>query len=561
MGGGISLRLPSNHPRHFEIHHVLGKGGFALVYEARHRTNKMIIAVKQTTFPDPENNEREIDMTLTELQALKQAQKHPFIIQLHSAFREYSSCYLVLALSLGGDLRYQLRNFQLFQERHVAYFVSSLGLALHHLHHHGVYHRDIKPENILLSDTGIPYLSDFGTAFVLSAQNMIPICTSSSGTFPYLAPEVLTVSCRHSYQADFWSLGILTYELLFQCRPFESHCDKEFIYHVDNEYHLVWDHITAAAQQQSAPAAVSESVGREGEQEQETTSGGERRGEAAAEALYRCDFNAIYASLSPETIRQHLPYPDHYLLPPSTSSRSDDDPLPAALLVPIPSYTYCGDTVSQECLSFLKALLDIRLHRRLGQLNRFHEFIDHDWLQNFGFNSLERLQSCRPPFQPNVEEIQAILKNRYSEATKQLKVTYQREIIAQREHSRSASGGSGSGIGRSGEETLHDSHEVRGSERGESEILVSENEEQSTVVMTPTGTGTAGAGTYSPVVAIPPHLEVKLQSYSFNPPGPIPNLFGFSSRLRSSSLPAPSSPLEMKSSPPSPLASSGSLVL
>jgi serine/threonine protein kinase len=542
MGGGISLKLPLHHPRHFEIHSVLGKGGFAIVYEAVHRTNRKLVAVKQTFFPHPEQNEHEIDMTLTELAALKQGGDHPFIIKLHSAFREYSTCYLVLDLLVGGDIRYQLRNFQLFQEHHVAYFISCIGLALHHIHLKGIIHRDVKPENILLGHTGRPYLSDFGTSYVITDPNMLPYCTAASGTLPYLAPEVLTISRCHSYQADFWSLGIVAYELLFHCRPFDTHCSKEFIYYADNEYHLVWEYITHAHQQVVTQRASQLQEQQQQQQAQDQQSQGQN-GQVPAEVSfpgYLHDFNAIYSSISPAIIRQHLPYPDHYP-PPTDSPSSPDDHLPDPFRVPIPTHTYCGDLISAECLSFIKSLLDIRIHRRLGQLNQFQEFIENDWIQSYGYHSLERLDSCRPAFQPNVEEIQSILKNRFSEATKQVKLNYQREVSSEMTQRRARAVSApaavavgveepvGGGIG--GEEIADDDRQ----QPRRNETIPYENEESASEMF---------------VNNIPLHIELKLQKYSHNPPGPIPSLLGFQS------LPRPSYPVaEMKSSQASPMAS------
>lgn len=549
MGGGISLKLPLHHPRHFEIHSVLGKGGFAIVYEATRRTNRKIVAVKQTYFPNPEQNENEIDMTLRELAALRQAGDHPFVIKLHSAFREYSTCYLVLDLLVGGDIRYQLRNYQLFQEHHVAYFVSCIGLALHHIHLHGIIHRDVKPENILLGHTGRPYLSDFGTAYVISDPDTLPYCTYASGTLPYLAPEVLTLSRCHSYQADFWGLGILAHELLFHCRPYESHCCKEYIYYVDNEYHLVWQYIAHAHQQvvtqRASQQQAQEQQQQQAQQDQPDQSNGQQQGATPIEATpsfpgYLHDFNSIYSSISPEIIRQHLPYPQHY--PPLTTP--PEDSLPETLRISIPTHTYCGDLISAECSSFLNSLLDIRIHRRLGQLNQFQEFIEHDWLQSYGYHSIERLDSCRPAFMPNVEEIQSILKNRFSEATKQIKFNYQREVsseMIQRRARAASAAAAAAATGVVGGITGEDGRDIPNQNREQpprNETIPNANEESSSEMF---------------INNIPLHIELKLQKYSYNPPGPITSFLGFQS------YPLPASPVaEMKSSQPSRMPSAAS---
>lgn len=165
---------------------------------------------------------------------------HNFIVTLHSAFRHQSCCYLVMDCMSGGDLRHFLKINGPLNEQSVIYIVSCVGSALFHCHSRGVLHRDIKPENIGLDVLGRPYLMDFGISVVSSLENPIPLCESSSGTLPYLAPEVLSSGNCHSYQADYWSLGVMAYELLFNCRPFSRHCPLHSIQFVSNEYGRMW---------------------------------------------------------------------------------------------------------------------------------------------------------------------------------------------------------------------------------------------------------------------------------------------------------------------------------
>jgi serine/threonine-protein kinase len=97
----------------------------------------------------------------------------------------------------GGDLRNLMKSQGQLDEKDVCYILGCIGSALHHMHVRGVIHRDVKPENIGLSLNGRPYLTDFGISMVCdnihnrtSIPIPIPISESSSGTLPYLAPEV-----------------------------------------------------------------------------------------------------------------------------------------------------------------------------------------------------------------------------------------------------------------------------------------------------------------------------------------------------------------------------------
>ena len=70
-----------------------------------------------------------------------------------------TSCYLVLDLKCGGDLRYYLRKKIVFDEKDVAFYVACLSSALNHIHSMKILHRDVKPENIILDERGYPHLA------------------------------------------------------------------------------------------------------------------------------------------------------------------------------------------------------------------------------------------------------------------------------------------------------------------------------------------------------------------------------------------------------------------
>lgn len=141
----------------------------------------------------------------------------PFVIRLFSTIQSDCHLHMLLELASGGDLLHALYRYELFGDADSAMFYSAgVALALQHLHERRIIHRDVKPENILLDSDGWPKLSDFGLA-KFCVGKAFTFC----GTPPYLAPETL-LQLGTGFAADWWSFGVLVYELMAGRTPFES---------------------------------------------------------------------------------------------------------------------------------------------------------------------------------------------------------------------------------------------------------------------------------------------------------------------------------------------------
>ncbi|XP_012502597.1 PREDICTED: cGMP-dependent protein kinase 2 [Propithecus coquereli] len=132
------------------------------------------------------------------------------LIRLYRTFKDNKYVYMLLEACLGGELWSILRDRGSFDEPTSKFCVACVTEAFDYLHRLGIIYRDLKPENLILDAEGYLKLVDFGFAKKIgSGQKTWTFC----GTPEYVAPEVI-LNKGHDFSVDFWSLGILVYELL-----------------------------------------------------------------------------------------------------------------------------------------------------------------------------------------------------------------------------------------------------------------------------------------------------------------------------------------------------------
>jgi len=165
-----------------------------------------------------------ISYTIAERDILKKM-RHPFIVQLHHTFQTPERVGFVMEFVSGGQLFYHLRKEGILSEKTAKFYCAELILALEYLHSNNVIHRDLKPENILISSGGHVILTDFGLAKDQVESDEAGASTFC-GTIEYMAPEMIKGE-HYGKSADFWSTGILLYDMLSGNPPFRNKNKKK----------------------------------------------------------------------------------------------------------------------------------------------------------------------------------------------------------------------------------------------------------------------------------------------------------------------------------------------
>ena len=206
----VSVSLDS-----FRLNRVLGKGAFAKVLLVQKEDSGTMYAMKVLK-KHHVARKNQIEHTRTERRILAKVQ-HPFICLLRYAFQTKKKLYLVLDYHPGGELFYHLSRRGRFRENEAKFFIAEITSALEYLHDNDICYRDLKPENVLIQLSGHIALTDFG----LSKDNMESKTSggkSFCGTPEYLAPEIIHRK-GHGKAVDWWSLGMVSYELLTGLPP------------------------------------------------------------------------------------------------------------------------------------------------------------------------------------------------------------------------------------------------------------------------------------------------------------------------------------------------------
>ncbi|PJF44778.1 MAG: hypothetical protein CUN55_02220 [Phototrophicales bacterium] len=203
--------------RGYELHRLLGVGGFGAVYAATQPLVGRDVAIK-VILPDYANHPEFVRRFESEARMVARLE-HPFIIPLYDYWREPSSAYLVMRFLAGGSLDDFMKEHGPLEVELVVQIISQVASALSVAHRAGIVHRDLKPANILLDPDHNAYLADFGIALEVTNQSTADDEDTTVGSPAYLSPEQITAN-PITPQSDIYSLGIVLFQMLTGHHPY-----------------------------------------------------------------------------------------------------------------------------------------------------------------------------------------------------------------------------------------------------------------------------------------------------------------------------------------------------
>lgn len=200
----------------YEISKRLGKGAYGIVWKAKDKNNKKIVAVKKIY--DAFRNRTDAQRTFREIWYLQEFHSHPNIITLLEVVKAKNDkdIYLIFDF-METDLHQLIKKGTLKEDWKHGFIIFQLLSALSYIHSANVIHRDIKPSNILMNHRCELKLADFGLARSLEQTEEYasdPTLTEYVATRWYRAPEILLGSKRYTKGVDIWSVGCIMGEVI-----------------------------------------------------------------------------------------------------------------------------------------------------------------------------------------------------------------------------------------------------------------------------------------------------------------------------------------------------------
>ena len=202
----------------YDILEEIGRGGMGVIYKARQRGSRRIVALKRVLSYHTDSAE-----TLVRFRREAEAAAsldHPNILPIYEVGEADGLPFFTMKFAPGGSLQTVKESLR-DNPRYAVWLLARVARAVHHAHEHGILHRDLKPGNILLDGWREPMVSDFGLAKWLDATSDLTRTLTIFGTPGYIAPEQANgPAASLTPSADIYSLGAILFDLLTGRPPF-----------------------------------------------------------------------------------------------------------------------------------------------------------------------------------------------------------------------------------------------------------------------------------------------------------------------------------------------------